>query len=394
MQTREKLDPETQALRKAEQQEAKPDLFKKLPTAIVENVIAPMCSLKEQAQGMRTGKNLNQFFKKTFNENCHTLLLHHVLYAEFDQAAFLAEKYPALLLCKGTAKRADTGQTFYFTPLQLARYLKDEEMVAMLFSYMDEDEIKKQFSEQFPDGYEALQKERIAAGFKLLQETFDAIHESKVETEEEYEYKLIIDSKTEQSLTRWNHFLQSKGVIQTGEDITDVFLHRIFQLYEENYARFSIGNVPGVGDRTCDSPKNLLVCCRMIGSTERPLPLNIIQAMSDGIERTIDKKEKGKRQGRTLMFDIWDGKNWVGHDFLTTLVSSPHQGLGVNFAIFRFEGVATGPRWVAWNGKWATRINDAGIFKIYINQKTENLRNLCCTQLELYPCEKSRGSRA
>ena len=248
--------------------------FDILPQDIIDYVISPMMPLEDKNHLMQVSQKTHHFFSKTFGEAYVVKLLHHVLYGEPTKVEAMIKNNPLLLLHKGTVTLEHTQQTFKGTALQIARYNKDEEMVAILQHYMEIDEIERQEKEQFPEGYAAYkikEAESVKVGFKLLKKIFDIISESKVETDNQG--NLIIDQQGQSALNCLRGYLKPKGVINMGEDKTDVLLKKAYELYTENYRRSCM---PAIR-LTYDSPKNMLAFQLILGIIQRYLPLNFIQ---------------------------------------------------------------------------------------------------------------------
>lgn len=260
-----------------------------------------------------TNKCSHQFFREI---SLIEKLLHHIAYGEFKGVEDMVNKYPQLLSQTGQVVVKHTGLMLNMTPLRAAIYLKDDEIVALLEKHMDAKEIEKQKKAQFPEGYEAYKKaelERINAGFKLLENAFEAIADALNDNRFIYE-------KTEFALNHLRNYLMPKGIIETGEDINDLLFQEACKLYR--VGRFGT------------EVQDVVAWSQIIGICEFYSPLNTIQALNDGLDETNRKKEAAEPQGRKLIFKIWHGgDNWVETDF-QAMVNRPGAGLGFDYGLY------------------------------------------------------------
>jgi hypothetical protein len=111
---------------------------------IVKNKLFPMLSLADKYSLVHASQSLHQFFKKTFKEVYENQLLRHIIYGELVEAEALIADHPNCLLAKGIAKLDHTNQAYKGTALQIALYIKDPEMVAMIQRHLSLDEINNQ----------------------------------------------------------------------------------------------------------------------------------------------------------------------------------------------------------------------------------------------------------
>jgi len=322
-------------LKNADSTPLHPAPFTQLPTNL-SSILSPLLTFEDKINVMETyNKSVHLFFSTTFYIE---KLLHHVYYGEPKNAKAMIEKNPRLLLQTGRVTCKHTGDTLRGTPLRIALRVKDLEMIVLFLSHMDSKNIAIQMKAQFPQGYEDYKKaeaKKIQEGYKKLETAFKAIESAEVEViaiNPDLDILTIsIDKKTESVLNDLRGYLKPKGIIETGEDITDMLVAKAFELYHSNFYPFSTQP-----DSLHLSPKNVLAW-RLVGIVQRHLMFHDIQAMSEGPDTTSKKKNTGKPQGRTLIF----GQCFVQDHFLS-MVSDSVSGLGVDYAI---SGGHKGSKW-------------------------------------------------
>jgi hypothetical protein len=195
---------------------------------------------------------------------------------------------------------------------------------------MDPREVLKQQAILFPDGYDTYKKleiKSLATDIQLLKNIFNIIATTEIAWANG---NFIIDKKLEDALFTFKNHLKTKKL--GSMDSTDILLEKAFELYLENYER----------DLEIHSDliniKNSFSWQRVIGLIERYLPLNYIQASSDGLSSTLKKKIANSLQGRDLSFVIHCNDRWTKVDFLTFMLAKPTEGLGFDYAIYLESG--------------------------------------------------------
>ncbi len=246
------------------------------------------------AQG---SENVSVEVMRSLSKTCHTFhnlfqpeiekqlakkLCQHVVYGEMKEAEKLLAKNPRLLLVKAPVTD-EAGRKILGTAFQIALGAKDvsllpekfnemAEMIATYFKKIPDGEVEKQkqYAEQFPEGFEALEKERKARDSKALNTVFAAI---KDKTPEE----------AQKTVTAFKDYLkqQTAGVIKTGYHFNEALFEQALTLYDNNFD-------------ACGgyfSAKNTLAAVSVLGGIQRYFTANLAQCACDGFGEVVDKKK-------------------------------------------------------------------------------------------------------
>src|SRR3990167_5592697 len=216
--------------------------------------------------------------------------LQHIVYGEQAEAEQLLKNNRDLhhLLLTSEAKVEDySGRIIKGTALRIALGAEDVHyheneicMVEMLVPYINslpngEEEMAKQIAEQFPDGYEEQERQRIQADEAALRAVVEAIGASEN------------DANCDAALQTFYDYLKPIGVIKTGKHFYTQLLETAFALYDQKYDEFG----------GWDSRKNNMFWRKVIGHIQRYLPACYAQAFCQGL---YDIVEEGTKLSRTL----------------------------------------------------------------------------------------------
>lgn len=279
-----------------------------------------------------------------------TKLLRHVIKGEQTEAEDIIKQNPFLLLEKG--KVIDySGRKIYGTALQMAlgaedvRHHEDEEcMVEMIQKYLKnlqngESIIAKQTKDQFPEGWQKLEKERAKRDSEALRKVIQAIANAGP------------NDNCEEALQIFREYLKPKGIIKAGKHFNALLLLEAFELYNKNYTNFC-----GVGGY-----KNALFWSKVIGYIQRYCPSCYAQVFCQGIEKITFNKKKLKRK---LNFHYSD-------DVFFPLDLNPLR-LGYDFGGWRYATSRSRPDWITNTNRVRTK---AAFLQNLYDTKIINLRN-------------------
>ncbi len=290
-----------------------------------------------------------------------TQFLQHVIYGEQREAEKMLvdnQRLAQLLLTEKAKVKDYSGRKIYGTALQMALgaedvgYHEDEIcMVEMLQKWMwlipdGEALMAEQIAEQFPEGYEEQEQQRIKDDEAALIKVLDAIGRSSN------------DAECEPALQEFDNYLKSKGVIRTGKHFNEKLQEMAYELYDKRYDEFG----------GWSSRKNNLAWRRVNGRIQRNYTACLAQAASQGFYYIVDEGEKLQR---TLELRNDPGVRFYPLDL------SPASRLGIDYAIGSWDGVGErGP--VPWAR--ARRSEPAGSvardFQNFVVQKTRSLERL------------------
>jgi hypothetical protein len=280
--------------------------------------------------------------------------LQHIIYGEQAQAKKILEDHPQMMLELLTTKlkvKDYSGRKIFGTALQLAlgaedvRYHEDEIcMVEMLTPYIKslpdgEKLMAAQIAEQFPEGYEEQEQQRIRADEAALIKVLDAIGRSNN------------DAECEPALQEFDNYLKPKGIIRTGKHFNEKLQEMAYELYDKRYDEFG---------GSWDSRKNLLTWRRVNGRIQRNYTACLAQAASQGLYYIVDEGEKLQR---TLELRNNRGVRFYPLDL------NPASRLGFDYAIAELGA--------GWRGmaRLRARRRAAG-FQNLVEQKTRSLERL------------------
>lgn len=195
-----------------------------------------------------------------------------------------------------------------------------------------------QYREQLPEGWEAIETKRWNPIYTVLESLKNAIRDAKpddITSSGDPEYMLTIkeNSFVTTELTSFRKHLNARleEEITTGRHFNPDLLLQAYQMYNDLYQK----------DFRSDSsdPRALLFWQQVIGTIQRALPVNYIQAFCAGLEKTIEALQVDVYQGRSLKIQIFDTarNNWVP----TNLYPLSASRLGFEYAIYGVEpGIA------------------------------------------------------
>ncbi len=315
------------------------------------------------AQG---SENVSMDVMRSFSKTCHTLhnlfqpeidkqdtkiLCQHVVYGEMKEAEKLLAHNPRLLLVKAQVTD-EAGRKIVGTAFQIALGAKDvspfpdefKEMAEMIATYFKkipdgEKEKQKQYAEQFPEGFEALEEERQARDLKALHTVFAAIKDKTL-------------AEAEVAVTVFQDYLkqQNAGVIKTGYHFNESLFEKALELYNNNF--------DACGGYLSD--KNNLAAVKVLGGIQRYFTANLAQGACDGFGKVVNEK---RALSRSKLLE----------DKVTSFFNSK---LGVDHFVYSYyDGVDAG---MGECGLGACRL-----FQILCQTKTAVLENLCTHTREL-----------
>ncbi|HLB42002.1 MAG TPA: hypothetical protein VJN02_03945 [Gammaproteobacteria bacterium] len=267
----------------------------------------------------------------------------HVVRGEKAESEAMLKEDPGLLLHK--AKVVDeAGRTIYGTAYQIALGAKDvspypgqfEEMAEMLERYLlqlpnGEKERKKQYDEQFPEGFEKQEEARKQRDLDALQKLFKAIDKAKN------------DHELDDAIKVFKQYLEKENTreFKTGYHFNEDLFIKAAELYDHYNDKFGGYN----------SKKNNLVAVKGFGGIEGYFPANLAQAMCDGVGNVVEKKQQLTRSK-------------LLNDKKTSFFDS---NLGVSHFVYSYYSV--GPRR---GGVWRSGLDSQNErFKTYVEQKQQ-----------------------
>lgn len=287
--------------------------------------------LRGMCPDMLAGKSMNEWMQQAEAEKVTRMrdglfvpanplvqqFLQHIIDGEQKEAKTILDDHQQLigLLLTEKAKVKDySGRKIYGTALQLAagaedvRYHENEIcMVEMLIPYIKslpdgENIMAAQIAEQFPEGYEEQEQQRIEDDKAALIKVLDAIGKSNN------------DAECEPALQEFDNYLKPKGVLRTGKHFNEKLQEKAYELYDARYDEFGGWN----------SRKNNLAWRRVNGRVQRNYTACLAQASSQGLYYIVDKGEKLQR---TLELRYDRGVRFYPLDL------NPASRLGVDYAI-------------------------------------------------------------
>ena len=126
-------------------------------------------------------------------------------------------------------------------------------------------------------------------------------------------------------------------------------------------------------------PRAMIFWQQVIGTVQRGLPVNYVQAFCDGLYTTEEKLRDNNPQGRSLKFQLFDtGQGaWVSSDFYPLSVSR----LGFDYAIYGCTGWGDGGVVSAGTTYEEEFLRIMSIKNRYIQTFTPELQNLSPTSV-------------
>jgi hypothetical protein len=398
-------------------------LFSGLDRQVIEYALPPFCDIKSLAVFSRTSRLFSTYSQAALQKAKLKKLLTHVIRGEQAPAEKLLKSLPHESLAVVLQQRGKvtdySNRTIEGTAFQLAlgaedvKLHEDEECMAeMLARYIrmlpgGEVILKNQYQEQFPEGWEAVEADRVKQDSEALQSLLDVIKAiteaecatinatydkiqallksdhaeegcTKVELNQlkaailqstpgnfDNTFKALIsylDShnliQTDaiyiegfKALYQFRHYLEctTQSVIKHGKHFNTQLLAQAFKAYDDNYVAF--GN-------QWDSGKNLLCWRKVIGYTQRFLPTCYAQAFSRNL---YDLVERGKKLERSLDFSYGGGSFFSLGGRVVAL-------LGYDFAVSGAPLRA---------GACAGRFRSWPFLQSLCREKASSLQNLC-----------------
>jgi hypothetical protein len=332
--------------------------FQDLPKDIIKDEIGKYLSDIEKKHLAEMGHKWLFFSLKDSIKPANLLIqsfLLHVIRGEFKEAEEMIKKHPELLKEKRTvrdeANPGEIGRSIHGTALQIAWGAKDvsigehEEMAEMLkrhlIKHYGEEEFVKQYTEQFPEGWEEKEEERKKNDSVALKKVFAAIEQSTT------------DKDCEGAIEEFKSYLkkQTEGVITTGYHFNDQLFVEALELYDSHYNQFG----------GFDSIRNRLAAIKVLGCIERYFPSCLAQAACDGFGRMVEEK---KALSRTK--SLADGSPFY------------HPNLGVSHFVYSYYGAGARRPARAVVGGYLRPLPRA--FQNLCRAKTSNLQNYAATR--------------
>ncbi len=294
----------------------------------------------------RTSYDLHTIFKQAASQHIHQFLT-AVVRGEMKEAEKLLKNHPRLLLEKAQVTD-EAGRQIVGTAFQIALGAKDvspfpdkfnemAEMIATYFKKIPDGEVEKQkqYNEQFPEGFETLEKERQARDSEALTTVFAAIKDKTL-------------AEAEAAVTVFQAYLkqQTAGVIKTGYHFNEALFEQALMLFSDNFDAFG----------GYFSDKNKLAAVKVLGSIQRYFTANLAQAACDGFGKVIDEKKVLSRS------KLLENK-------VTSFFNSK---LGVDYFVYSYRCVAR-----ASDGSTAGQSLLFRRFQLLCRTKTTVLENLC-----------------
>ncbi|HVX01498.1 MAG TPA: hypothetical protein VHA52_13835 [Candidatus Babeliaceae bacterium] len=208
------------------------------------------------------------------------------------------KKHPHLLLQSGVVHN-HTGQPICGTAYQIALKEKDVEMIKMMESAFKElkdgpAEMQKQYNEVFPEGWETPYKEHWQPVYSALDRiTTILLHAQQDAKDDKHPnnelkvganwYDVVVNDRIQNEFDQFEKALHDATRVarKTGFNMDDQILQKAYDLYKLHYQ--------ALGDRY-NAPKNMFFCQRIIGTIQKYLPANYLQAFAYGIDDIVDKK--------------------------------------------------------------------------------------------------------
>ncbi len=252
-----------------------------LPKEILKKEIGKYLSPEDKYHLSRVKHGLHTLFKPDASRHIHQFLT-AVVRGEKDQVEAFLQRDPNLLLEK-IQVTDEAGRKIVGTAFQIALGAKDvspfpenfNEMAEMITNYFDKIpdggvEKQKQYAEQFPEGFEALEKERQTRDLEALNTVFAAIKDKPL-------------AEAEAAVTVFQDYLkkQTEGVIKTGYHFNEALFEQALTLYRNNYTAFDGFN----------SDKNNLAAVKVLGGIQRYFTANLAQAACDGFGIVVDERK-------------------------------------------------------------------------------------------------------
>ncbi len=267
-------------------------------------------------------------------------LLTAIVNGEPDIVEAMLERDPSLLLEKldeddyvtALSGQKSNNAAAYRTALAV----EDSQMAAMIKNKLFEltgnnDAANAQYREQFPDGWAADEAKRWAPVFTTLDTLTTVIRDAKpgdISSSGNPEYKLTVREGSDVAVVLAQFRAQLDAlldeVVTTGRHFNPNLLWKAFQIYHDHFRDYFGGD--------WKDPRAMLFWQQIIGTIQRRLPVNYVQAFCDGLYTTKEKLRNNQPQGRSLKIELGNmlQQSWVPTDFYPLSLSR----LGFDYAIF------------------------------------------------------------
>ncbi len=278
-------------------------------------------ALQQADTERRTLSSQEGFFKKA--SPLATQLVQCIVYGDLTKAeALLKANKPSigrLVTEKVTVIDYSRRKVKQKTAFQAALCAMDDELCAMLAHYMQEDEMLRQYQENFPKGHETYYKKQTPFDFSQIVE---AISQS---SDEDVQKALGLELPNNTVL--WSNLLQFRADFTQRSSQEAVFnpqhLIKVFQLHDIQFDRWSWN-------------QRDLFWRQVVGYVQRFLPANIAM---DFVQRLHARAEEKQTPSRSLQF-----KTYNDDRPFFPLVFESFSGLGYQYAVNSFA-------WCMWREK-------------------------------------------
>lgn len=294
--------------------------------------------ITEGQPNIYSAKNSSCLFEGGSKENPYdrlalVALLGHVVKGEQDQAEMIIRTNPALLFKYGTIKDKIGNIFVHYSPCELASYMHDTDMLAMMKLYLDESN-KMQFKKILSDTYEAFQAQQ-PYDFSLLVAS-------------------IMEGDTQEALASFKKEFEPKE-IKKEKSFNIATIMQAYDVYVNNYYPWTA--------QQCS-----LFWREVIGYCQRLLPADYVQAFCQGLYNVAANGEPLKRE-----FALKNGSNFYSY------CKKEKKGLGFDFGLHSYS--YSGPDNCSEDGEshpagWERVRRSGDMLREYIQQKMKNLKNL------------------
>lgn len=268
----------------------------------------------------------------------------------------------------------EAGKTMQGTPYQIALAVEDTQMAALLKKCIidvmgDKEGVKEadaQYRAQFPEGWEKQEEQSWAPIFAQLDTLTQAIRRADptdiISQDRPNDSKLSLRECSEVALVlaEFQALLAAKlkEVLIIGRHFNPRLLQRAFDIYDKHFIDY-FGNDE-------KDPRARLFWQQVIGSIERMMPANYVQALCSGFYDTASKLRKGQQQSRTFKVQALSSNGRMSTIDVYPLAKSL---LGTDLAIYSGKATET-----------CAGVSRHGLDRIfedyYVKQKTDDMQSL------------------
>ncbi len=268
-------------------------------------------AIRVMGQLSQTCHTLHSLFRKQLSAK---IFLQHVVRGEKKAVEASLLRNPHLLLEKMKVTD-EAGRQIVGTAYQLALGAKDvspfpnefEEMAEMLVRYFrklpnSEEEMAKQYAQQFPKGFEVQEAARRKQDLEALTTVFTAIKNATTM------------AAANDAVKSFQLYLkqQIERVITTGYHFNDMLFAEALALYESHCDAYGGMN----------SKKNNLAAVKVLGGIQRYFTANLAQAVCGGLQAVVTQKQPLTRSTkfrdgyRYNFFDSQLGERYYAYSFI------------------------------------------------------------------------------